>query len=502
MKRVYLFAFTVLALCLMPGCKQEEIVFDYERIHFETKADAMLLEVVVPTSTQATDEIYVAGAFTGGDEAAMKNNKFRLTPHPETNAKWGVYLYPADFKDGYTPADGFHFISKLQREERTLKNDTVVRYDNPQPGTRTELTVMRWAAYFDKVENPEDITHDGYVIYVENQTGWAEIALYAWGDGLPELFGAWPGVLPSGNIEKNGKRYIWFDTGAANEGLTYNLIFNNNNNGEQYPRDGEPSFPVTLDKDYYLTVTATGIEEQGQEVTITHDGYVVYALNQTGWEEGFALYTYKGGDNGEDNLHGGWPGMQPTGTVTIKGHEFVYFDMGAANEGKTQSLIFNNNGNGKQTPSPDYVYTIDHDVYLAVSAGGISELDIDNLTVPDPEPEPESQPVVDPREDPEAKEYKILVDNQTGWEAIAVYAYGTNLVEIFGGWPGQQLTEKETVGGMEYLVAKIKGNTQQYNLIFNNNGAGTQLDEIAYMIDHDAVFRVTAEGVTEVTPAD
>lgn len=485
MKKIKLLSlFAILAL-MLPSCKQEEIEFDYENIHFETRADAILLEVVVPTSTTKTDELYVAGAFSGGDEAAKSNSKFRLTPHPDSDAKWGVYLNPSDFVGGKTLADGFHFISKTQREERTLKNDTVVRYDNPKVGSRTILTIDRWAAYFDKVENPDEIEHDGYVIYVIDETGWDVLSLYAWGDGLPELFGSWPGVQATGLVTMNGVKYAYFDTGAANEGLTYNLIFNNNDAGKQLD-----DFAYTINRDLYLKLTDKGVEEISNEPE--HDGFVVYALDQTGYDA-LALYGWY---DGQEELFGGWPGKTPDGEVTIAGNKYVYFDMGEAHSGMSYHLIFNNNNGGKQLA--DFDFEITRDIYLQLAPGGVTEIDPNDI-IPEPEPEPDK---VDPRDDPDAKEYKLYISNKCGYADVAVYAYGTNLVDYFGAWPGQKLETKETVDGVEYLVITMKGNAHQYNLIFNNNGGGEQLKDFAYTIDHDAYLELTAEGVVDLKAQD
>ena len=43
---------------------------------------------------------------------------------------------------------------------------------------------------FVEIEKPAD---KQFTIYVNNETGWDNLAVYAWGDGIPELFGGWPG---------------------------------------------------------------------------------------------------------------------------------------------------------------------------------------------------------------------------------------------------------------------------------------------------------------------
>ena len=109
---------------------------------------------------------------------------------------------------------------------------------------------------------------------------------------------------------------------------------------------------------------------------VKHDGYAVFVLDQTGWD---AITLYMWGD--VNNLNGAWPGMQVTGTENVKGIEYKYFDMGATNTGKSESLIFNNNNGG--TKLKDFAYTINRDIYLAVTASGVREITHAD-SIPDP----------------------------------------------------------------------------------------------------------------------
>ena len=72
-----------------------------------------------------------------------------------------------------------------------------------------------WAVYRHADEQPQLL-------------GWAETTIYAWGNDITELFGSWPGILPTGSVEIKGVTSNYYDTGEANKGLTYNLIMNNN----------------------------------------------------------------------------------------------------------------------------------------------------------------------------------------------------------------------------------------------------------------------------------
>ena len=87
-----------------------------------------------------------------------------------------------------------------------------------------------------------------------------------------------------------------------------------------------------------------------------HPGTIrVYVENQAGWE---AIALYQWGT--ENNLGGNWPGAQPTGTETIAGVEYTYFEYKVEDvDGKAQNLIFNNNGGGVQTADMPLTFSKD-----------------------------------------------------------------------------------------------------------------------------------------------
>ena len=93
-----------------------------------------------------------------------------------------------------------------------------------------------------------------HYIYAIDETGYDALGLYAWGDG--ELFGAWPGEswVDQKTIGDNVYKVFLLDA----ESGSYNLIFNNWNNGLQLP-----DFNITANRDYYLRVTATEVTEIG-----------------------------------------------------------------------------------------------------------------------------------------------------------------------------------------------------------------------------------------------
>lgn len=115
-----------------------------------------------------------------------------------------------------------------------------------------------------------------YHIYVEDNTSYDALGLYAWGDS--ELFGAWPGQAVIDEQEISGKTYKVFghdaDTGS------FSFIFNNMNNGKQLP-----DVAVTGGRDYYFTLddnAAKIIEDpSGVENVATDDAAVITYVNGT-----------------------------------------------------------------------------------------------------------------------------------------------------------------------------------------------------------------------------
>lgn len=478
MKKIY--SYMLLLLMMLPvvatlqSCDEEEIVFDSDIPRFELRGDRILLEALVPSNTPVGDEMYIVGAINGGDaDAVVGNPVWQLEKAADYDYRYGIYLDPSTFAEGTSLADGYYIYSASQREERALKGDSVMHYDNAALGERVTVNVERWASYFAGEEAPQ---HDGYVIYVIDNSGYDALALYAWGDA--EIFGAWPGILPTGTEVVDGTEYKYFDTGEANAGLGVSLIFNNNNGGSQLN-----DFAVTLDRDYYLELTPDGVVEIDQSAMVEHDGYAIFIEDLTGWD---ALNLYVWGD-GVNDLFGAWPGMASTGEVTINGVNYKYFDTGEANAGVFVNVIMNNGDGGKQFDLAGI--TLDRDYYYTITADGGEEIEDPNsytgggITEPEPEPEPEP-----------AEAYTIYVEDLTGWDAINMYSWG-DVNDIFGAWPGMTPTGTTEIDGVTYTYWEIEGSGESQNLIFNN---GTdQAPDFAATLNRDYYLTVTATSVTE-----
>ena len=321
--------------------------------------------------------------------------------------------------------------------------------------------------------------HDGVRVWVDDQTGWDEIALYQWGD-VNNFGGDWPGAQVAGSETLAGIEYKYFEYGDDIFGLAQNLIFNNNNNGTQLA-DYNMTFEEGV-KDYFFQVTADGVTPldgpggggggvdpgPGPEPEQPKAPVIVYVQDLSGWD---ALTLYMWGDKNVDgkDLCGDWPGIAPTsetqkiGTVTYK-----VFEIPDA-LGRSENLIFNNNGGGVQTA--DLALTLESVQYVQLADDGAGT-------------------VVATVVDPTQADIRIYIQNKTDWDQIALYAYGD--AEAFGGWPGATPINVETVGDVDYLVFGLTADMagKELNLIVNNNGGGQQLDAFAITVPEDEMFLV------------
>ena len=529
-KKIYSLMLTVLALMgLVSSCSdKDDIVFDHERQQFETRADRILLEFIAPFGTTADEEIYIVGAFNG-DSAAIGNEMWLAQKAPKSDVKWGIYLDPNTFEAGKNLANGFRFYSVTQGMEYTIGGELAQHMDNPGVGTFTNIWGQRWESYYrsGSDEEEEEVDHDGFVVYVDDQTGWDDLTLYMWGD-VNDLNGGWPGMSVTGTVKKGGITWKYFDMGAANTGLAENLIFNNGGNGVQLA-----DFAFTIDRNIYLRVTAEGVEEVELEPTVKHDGFALFILNESSQTD-LALYAW-----GDAEAFGGWPGMPATGTQTINGLTYTYFDLGESNTGLNLNLIPNNNGGGVQWEGGDLNFTIDHDIYLRIFDGGYEVISKDYQgggNTPGPDPQPVGETVIiavknsvgfakattangwclfelpaggtfnlilndngSPQIDgPEVKTVgshffdvangweespnTVTIQNNAGYSDPHLYAWGDG--EIYGGWRGIKPTSNQ--GGT--LVFPLPNDGGTYNLILNGEGDGVQQDIATVVANQSFTF--------------
>ncbi len=486
-----------LAALLLPSCKQD-IVFDHEQTQFEPMTNAILIELIAPVGTAVDDEIYIFGAFNGLDEkTALGQIAWQMEKASASDKKWGIYLFPSDFKDGKTLADGFSFVSKKAGGERNIKGEAVTHTIDASLGSVNNIWADRWAAYFsagdDKVE------HNGPVVYVLDESGFGKLTLYMYGD-QNDLNGGWPGMSVTGIETVNGKELAYFDIGEGNEGLTETLIFSDNGDAQLADYG-----PVTFGSDpVYLHITGDGkVEELNLDGVVGHDGAVVYVLDGMNW--GLATTLYMWGDL--NDLNGGWPGMSVTGTEKIGDYTYLYFDMGEANNGLTEHLIFSNGGTSQRPDYDDYV--IGEDIYLYLGSEGAPVLIADPLNPGDvewfdPVAAPKEQATIDIWFYDATETLSTMPDAEGNDSIIPLYVYAWGSSEVFSAWPGTSLQtmDENSILGLTLRHTQIAGNVGDvFHLIVNNNN-GTQLADYtveATQTNNEYYLKLTDTGVTELS---
>ena len=210
-----------------------------------------------------------------------------------------------------------------------------------------------------------------------------------------------------------------------------------------------------------------GGEEPGPvEPAQPNDPVTIYVEDLSGWD---ALALYMWGDKNIEgaDVSGAWPGLLPADkTVKVGTVSYKVFEVPDA-LGRAENLIFNNNGGGVQTA--DLALTLEPVQYIQLADNGEGT-------------------IVATLIDPTNPDIKILINNKTDWEEVALYAWGD--AEAFGGWPGATPVTTEVVKGVEYLVfglpAEMAG--KSLNLIFNNNNNGKQLEGFAITVPEDEIF--------------
>ena len=219
-------------------------------------------------------------------------------------------------------------------------------------------------------EDEPDPTPAERGLYICNQAGWDAVALYAWPEN--EVLPGWPGITPSGTVEKYDKTYYKFDMNDNYFGTPLNFIANNNDNGQQvdlmseYTLGDEPVYVVVYQSKtgaiaYRIDDGQPFVEPDPEE------GYTVYVNSALGWDA-YAMYVWSNTAGG--NVEAGWPGVRPAETKTINGKQWIVFKMTKAYSSYNDTnWIINNNGGGSQFDLMSN-YDFQADVYVTVAADG------------------------------------------------------------------------------------------------------------------------------------
>ncbi|MBQ6762969.1 MAG: starch-binding protein [Bacteroidales bacterium] len=414
----------------------------------------------------------------GGDtpEPPVEEVKDPVTIYVQDASGWeNLYLYMWGDKElcgGWpgvavteTEKFGSIFYKKIVVDDAEGRAENLIFNNND--GTQTESFAVTLSGEMfvsldaDGVVTTLDPRHPDIRIYIQNQTNWDAIALYAWGDA--EAFGGWPGATPVNTETVGDNDYLVFGLPADMAGKELHLIVNNNGGGKQLDE-----LVITVPEDeIFLVINASYSlgEVEGNPRGGDKKRVAVFVDDQTGWD-GFTLYQW--GD--VNNLGGGWPGAQVGATVTIGEKDWKLFFFEDA-LGLSQHLIFNNNGGGIQLPDYDLKFE-KNEYFLTVTADGVTAVDAPETVV-------------------------VFVDDQTGWDAIALYMWG-DVNNLGGGWPGVAVGGEATVNGIATKMFVVDGALgKAENLIFNNGGNGAQLPDYALKYERNAYYlTVTDTGIS------
>lgn len=136
------------------------------------------------------------------------------------------------------------------------------------------------------------------------------------------------------------------------------------------------------------TPDSSGNKTEDNSEFPAHDGYRIYAVDNTGWSGTLHVYMY----GTANSLGGPWPGVRSSGTITVKGQKYTYFNVvQSAAYGNTEKLIFNNGGD-KQIPSSgepsltfdrkaDYFFTVTSQKATAFDGGSKLEIEVSDAPV-------------------------------------------------------------------------------------------------------------------------
>ena len=362
---------------LLASCQQEQIVFDHEQQQFATLENAILIELIAPIGTSVDEEIYIIGAFNGMDEKAVIGNvAWQLEKAELSDKKWGIYLFPTDFVDGKTLADGFSFVSKKSGLEYTIKGEPATHSLTANVGQMYNVWADRWASYF--ASDGEQVQHDGPVVYVLDESGFGQLNLYMWGD-VNDLNGGWPGMAVTGTEKIGDYTYMYFDMGAANAGLNENLIFSNNGSSQL------ADYAYTIGENIYLYLTSEGAQliadpanpgdvvwfdpqaKPKEEATLD-----IWIYNATNTLSPLHVYAW-----GSKEVFGAWPGtaINSMDSAAILNLPLSHTQI-TGFVGDEYHLIFNNNAGTQLADYDIKVEAVTNELYIKVSDEGVTPLSI------------------------------------------------------------------------------------------------------------------------------
>ena len=354
------------------------IANDYSHCISDTLAqDIIPLGNLTDEGTLLNNDIYDVNIRFMWNRKTNKISRAYVGPAGDKQSQFLMLQSCSEFKDAagndLNPAEG-DILDKEKNIYAARFTDTqnwiYERTIQVKPRTRVKL----YASY-----------PNGYHIYIENNTGWKDVALYAFKNGGGEPLGTWPGVQPTRTVKIGDKTYYDFPVNKYVFGST--LIFNNNvkENGQQtsdytdFATVGEyyltaSSNKLTKNKYVQTTVEATAQYFRGEYAEGScDDEHTIQILGGEGetWNTIRVIYDFK-----TNRLMAAWmPNNNEIDTVRIESDVMIIRD----HQNAAQCITFANDSS-KLTAVKTVYGVMRFNRWILNNRGGADNLDIESCT--------------------------------------------------------------------------------------------------------------------------
>lgn len=384
-----LFSILAVAALALVACNKDKKSGVEDGAVFPGDPDNILIEVTVPQNTASTDEVFLAGPVTGGQEDSPA---FKLKRSSKSGNVLAAYLDPNDFIGGKTLADPFWFVSKALGVEVDANGNKVTHtLADAAVGKCYNITLKAWKGKGsgeqggdqpggdqpggdepggdepggdepggDTPPQPED---GSALVYVYDISGFGDMWLYAWqgaqgsdSAGTVPDTPAFPGVKNEGTETINGHSFYKFTLGAAYLGKEINVIFDDGSPADGKQTDNTALTFAAKTVRYFTAPWGLPAEEIADPASFNPGGgdtppeppqpgtgsAKIYVYDGKGWGMDMHLWAW----NSDSNLCGSdWPGTKtPSATETVSGNVFYVFDLDSSFMGEISFLICNSNG--------------------------------------------------------------------------------------------------------------------------------------------------------------
>ena len=355
------------------------IANDYSHCISDTLAqDIIPLGNLTDEGTLLNNDIYDANIRFMWNRKTNKISRAYVGPAGDKQSQFLMLQSCSEFKDAagndLNPAEG-DILDKEKNIYAARFTDTqnwiYERTIQVKPRTRVKL----YASY-----------PNGYHIYIENNTGWKDVALYAFKDVGGEPLGTWPGVQPTRTVKIGDKTYYDFPINKYVFGST--LIFNNNvkEDGQQtsdytdfatvgeYYLTASSNKELTKNKYVQTTVEATEQYFRGEYAEGScDDEHTIQILGGEGetWNTIRVIYDFK-----TNRLMAAWmPNNNEIDTVRIESDVMIIRD----HQNAAQCITFANDSS-KLTAVKTVYGVMRFNRWILNNRGGADNLDIESCT--------------------------------------------------------------------------------------------------------------------------